>query len=237
MGAGNRIDFFYSKLSRVLFFLIIHLGFALFLSGGLKAEDDLSDILDGILKRYGNLPGLEVSYKREIITGSMALMDEEIASDPAKGRMFFKPSGFIMIQQDSPQKELVTTDGEMLWWYIPKKKIVYRYPSDRLGKELTLLGDLLGGLDRVSEGFDVMQSDLVSESSYHLQLYPNPKWQEIDFIDLIIRKGDYDIKTVEIHNYLGNITRFIMGDYIVRDNLDSGFFHLEVPEDVKVIDE
>lgn len=237
MDAGNRMPFFYLRRIRISFFLIINLGIILFISSGLKAEDDLSEILDGILKRYGNLPGLEITYKREIITGSMALLEQDITSDPAEGRMFFKPSNFIKIQQDTPQKEIVTTDGNILWWYIPNKKIVYRYPSDSLGKELTLLSDLLGGLEKVSEGFDVVQSDLFSESSYHLQLYPNPRWQEIDYIDLTVEKDNYTIKAVEIHNSLGGITRFIMGDYITREDLDDEFFDLKIPEGVKVIEE
>jgi hypothetical protein len=37
-------------------------------------DDQLSGILDGILKRYGELKGLSVPYKRDIITKSMALL-------------------------------------------------------------------------------------------------------------------------------------------------------------------
>ncbi len=38
------------------------------------AEDRLADILEGIRTNYRELPGLTVSYKREVITKTMAML-------------------------------------------------------------------------------------------------------------------------------------------------------------------
>ena len=83
-----------------------------------KADTRMSDILDGILDRYGNLPGIEVSYERQIITGSMALLGDQITADKASGRIYFKPKDFIKVLQEKPDAEIVTTDGNNLWWVI-----------------------------------------------------------------------------------------------------------------------
>ena len=36
------------------------------------ADDPLTDLLDGIKRRYGQLPGLSIPYKRDVVTRSMA---------------------------------------------------------------------------------------------------------------------------------------------------------------------
>ena len=40
---------------------------------------------------------------------------------------------------------------------------------------------------------------------------------------------------MEIHNLFGNITRFMLGDLIKRDDLDEEDFRFEVPEGVEVL--
>jgi hypothetical protein len=42
---------------------------------------------------------------------------------------------------------------------------------------------------------------------------------------------------VEIHNYLGGITRFTLGDLTIRERFEEGFFGFVAPEGVKVIEE
>ena len=197
----------------------------------------LHDILDGILNRYGNLPGLEVSYERQIITGSMALLGDQITADKASGRIYFKPKDFLKVLQEKPDTEIVTTDGNNLWWVIPKKNLVYKYPSDRLGKELKFLSDIFHGLKEVEDNFDVVQSELGDEQNYQLQLFPNPSWQEIEHINLTVSNVTFNILVVEIYNFLGGITRFVLGEPLVNGKLNEKFF-IYVPTDgIEVIEE
>jgi outer membrane lipoprotein carrier protein len=217
-----------------LAYLLLSLG----LTGLSFAGDRLSDILKGVRTRYANLPGLMVPYQREIITRSMALLDQSMkTTDSATGRIFFKSPRFFMIQQKTPTSETIITDGQTLWWYIPEKKEAYEYPSNKLGKELHLLIDLFNGLREIEESFDVIQSDLNKDTAIHLTLIPNPSWEEIDHIDLQINQRDFQIQQIEIHNLIGGITRFILGDWVVQDTLTDDFFRFVVPEGVMVIKE
>ena len=202
-----------------------------------KSNTGLSDILDGILSKYGNLPGLEVSYERQIITGSMALLGDQITSDKATGKIYFKPKDFLKVLQETPNTEIVTTDGNNLWWFIPKKSIVYKYPSDRLGKELRLLSDIFHGLKEVGDNFDVVQSELSDKDKYQLQLFPNPPWQEIEHINLTVSAEAYNILIVEIYNYLGGITRFVLGEPVINEHLTESFFVFMPPDGVEVVEE
>ncbi|MBW2609408.1 MAG: outer membrane lipoprotein carrier protein LolA [Deltaproteobacteria bacterium] len=216
---------------------IFFLWLFLFQSGPVLAGDQLSEILNGIRERYGNLPGLTVTYDREIITRSMALLGDQMKTDLATGRINFKPPYYLMIQQETPKPETVTTDGDTLWWYIPQKGLVYRYPSNRLGKELRLLSDIFRGLSEVGDSFDVMQSTLDVKQGYRLKLIPNPPWQEIDHINLSVARDNFSIRVVEIHNYLGGITRFTFGDFSMKDGFTDRFFRFVVPDGVRVIEE
>jgi outer membrane lipoprotein-sorting protein len=224
-------------LSSVLLYLIILLMPLISHIKSVSAEEKLSDILDGIRKRYADLPGLSVPYQREIISSSMALLGDSTKTDLATGKIFLKPPYFIMVQQETPSPETLTSDGNTLWWYLPQKNQVYEYPSDRLGKELYLLVDIFLGLRKMEESFDVMQTGLGDEGAFQLTLIPNPRWEEIDHIDILVKRGDFQIRKVEIHNTIGGITRFILGELAVQKKIKDSFFRFVVPDGVKVIKE
>lgn len=200
-----------------------------------EAETQLSEILAAVQKRYADLPGLSIPYKREILTRSMALLGGSMGADMASGQIHFKPPKFLKVQQDTPKPETIISDGKTLWWYVPHKSQVYRYPSHQLGKEIQLLNDIFQGLRAVEESFDVMLMERDNKGNHQLKLIPNPPWAEIHHIMLSVSGGDYTINKVEIHNQIGGITRFMLGDLSVEDKFPEGFFRFVVPEGVQVI--
>ncbi len=201
------------------------------------ADVQLSEILEGVRKRYGHLPGLTVPYKREIITRSMAMLGGSMEADLATGQIHFKPPSFLKVQQETPKPETITTDGHTLWWHIPHKSQAYRYLSHQLGKELHLLNDIFHGLRAVEESFDVMLIGLDDKGDHQLKLIPNPPWAEVHHIMLSVSQGDYTIRRVEIHNQIGGITRFILGDLSARDKFPEDFFRFVAPEGVRIIEQ
>ena len=54
---------------------------------------------------------------------------------------------------------------------------------------------------------------------------------------LIVNEESYVIRIVEIYNYVGGITRFILGELSEIKYFDEDFFTFSAPEDVKVIEE
>ena len=209
----------------------------LFLQASPLLGDQLSAILEGLRKRYGDLPGLVVPYEREILTRSMALLGEQTASDRASGKIYFRPPHFLKVEQERPAEEDLISDGNTLWWYIPGKKQVYEYPSQKAGKELKVLGDVLQGLRGVEESFVVMLGGRDGAGNLQLELTPNPPWPEIDHITLYVDQEDNRILKVEIYNLLGGLTRFKLGDLVVKRQFDPGFFSFVPPEGVRVIKE
>ena len=204
-------------------------------AGVATADMQLSEILAGVQKRYGDLPGLSIPYKREIITRSMALLGGSMEGDMASGQIHFRSPKFLKVQQDTPKPETIISDGNTLWWYVPHKNQVYRYPSHQVGKEIQLLNDIFQGLRAVEESFDVMLMEMDDKGNHQLKLIPNPPWAEIHHIMLSLSQGDYTIHKVEIHNQIGGITRFILGDLSLKKIFPEGFFRFVVPDGVKVI--
>jgi outer membrane lipoprotein-sorting protein len=108
-------------------------------------------ILDGIQKRYSHLAGCRISYTREVITRSMSMLGNKLKGDTATGDIFFAPPCLIRLEQKTPRREIIAGNENTIWWYIPEKSCVYIYPSNRFGKELSLLSDIFSGLVDVNK--------------------------------------------------------------------------------------
>jgi outer membrane lipoprotein-sorting protein len=202
-----------------------------------RADEQLPSVLDAIFKRYGALKGLSVPYTRDYMTRSMAMLGKGAKSEKASGTILFRPPDCLDIQQRMPGKENITTNGQTIWYYIEAKKTVYEYPSDKLGKEVRLLSDLFGGLGKVRDSFDVTQSELEDKKEYHLKLVPNPAWEEVEYVDLLVERDTFNIHVIEIHDLLGNITRLTLEKMMVRKDLKKEDFNFKAPIGVKTIKE
>jgi len=226
-----------SKRYILIFFLLLCVFLSWFNTGTACGNEPLTDALNGILKTYGDLPGLSVPYQREIITKSMAILGDDIKTDIASGTFIFKPPYYLKVLQDLPEEESITTDGQTIWWYIPEEKVVYRYPAGELGKELLLLSNIFNGLSHVTDGFDVTLEKPPDKGEYNLKLTPKETWEEIDHISLTVNSDSYAILVVEVHNLLGTVTGFKLGDFSAEEGLEKDFFELEIPDGVELIEQ
>jgi outer membrane lipoprotein-sorting protein len=199
-------------------------------------DDTLSTAIGGIRARYGNAQGLAATYTREAISKTMAMLGETERHDVARGRLYFKPPHFLRLEQASPQEELLLTDGQTLWWYLPLEKEVYQYPTEQLGQELRLLSDILRGLKDTEASFQITLQVRPETNIYHLILKPEPPWQEIDHLEVIVLKGEFAIEQVDIYNNIGGLTRFLLRDWEERDRFGKEFFSFSPPPGVKVLE-
>ena len=225
------------KLANVWIFLLLYILISLSSAFAAGTDAQLSAILDGILRNYGDLKGISVPYKRDIITRSMAMLGNDVASDIATGNIFFMPPHYLSIQQETPGKETVTTDGQTVWYYIEAKKTAYEYPANSFGREISLLSEIFSGLGKVGDSFDVIQSGLEDMKDYHLKLVPNPSWEDVDYIDLLVERSSYSVRVVEIHDLLGNITRLTLDKLSIRKDLNKDDFRFKAPAGVSIIKE
>jgi len=202
------------------------------------AEDPaLSTTLEGIRKRYGLVAGLTLTYEREVVTKSMAMLGGQVKAEVATGLIRYKSPHFLKFQQETPTKEILVTDGNVLWWYIQSKNQAHRYSSHQLSQELKLLGDIFQGLRGVEQSFVILQKGEDDKGAMILEVTPSPSWGDIDHIDLTITPGSFHIQKVEIYNLLGGLTRFRLGDSIKEERFKDDFFKFTPPEGTRVIEE
>lgn len=199
-------------------------------------DDQVTTIIGGIRARYGSAQGLTAMYTREAISKTMVTLGVAERRDVAKGTLYFKPSCHLRLEQASPQEELLITDGQTLWWYIPGKKEAYQYSAESFGKELRLLGEVLHGLKGARDNFTITYRDNPEAGTYQLVLRPEPPWKDIDHLELIIGKGDFLITQVDIFNTIGGLTRFMLSDLWEDVSLEEGLFTFSPPLGVRVIE-
>ncbi|NCO61380.1 MAG: hypothetical protein COZ70_15515 [Deltaproteobacteria bacterium CG_4_8_14_3_um_filter_51_11] len=207
------------------------------LAGTGYCAEEVSDILAGLKNRYGNLAGISVPYTREVITRTMTMLPGKLKGDMAEGSLFFRPPFNFKLDQQKPEHELLLSDGEKIWWFVPSKSLVTIYPFRKFGKEFILLSDVLRGLSEVGEKFvTALVPSEGGKDTYGLELRPEPPWEDIDRIVLTIT-GDFRIAGVTIHNMIGGITRFELGELKAQPDFPDGFFRFNVPQGVKTIQE
>ena len=209
----------------------------LLLQGGTAfGNANVTDILEGIRGKYGNLPGLSIAYTREVITRSMSMLGNRVKGDLATGQMFFKPPYFLRLEQKTPSPETLIANEDTLWWYIPDKKRAHKYSSQEFGKELRILSDIFRGLTQVTKNFQIVMNDQTEQGNYQIELIPDPPWQEIDRIKITVNHS-YEIRVVNIQNQLGTITRFTLEGLTIKEIFEKGFFQFVVPQGVQLVEE
>ena len=223
------------KLYRITFiFLFLLFGFTLL--GRTSPEDQLSITISGVSDRYGSAQGWKVDYTREAISKTMAMLEKTERHDLAKGILYFKPQHSLRLEQAFPREELLLTNGQTIWWYIPLKRQAYKYSAEQFGKELALLSDIFQGLKDIKNDFQITFKRSPEISTYHLVLRPRVPWQEIDHLELIIFEQDFSIKQIDIYNNIGGLTRFVFNKWEEKGPFEKGFFSFSPPSDVKVLE-
>jgi len=180
---------------------------------------------------------LTLNYEREVITKSMAMLGDQVKAETATGLIHYKSPHLLKFQQETPTKEILVTDGNLLWWYIQAKNQAHRYSSHQLSQEVKLLGDIFQGLRGVEQSFVILQKGEDDKGALILEVTPSPSWGDIDHIDLTLTPGSFHIQKVEIYNLLGGLTRFKLGDSIKEEKFKDDFFKFTPPAGTRIIEE
>lgn len=206
------------------------------IQGTALAGEDLPLVLDGLKKAYGHLDAISVPYTREVVTRSMSMLGTQAKGDLAGGTIYFRAPDLLRLEQENPNIETIVANSATMWWYIPDKKTAYEYKTEEFGKELRLMTNIFRGLAQVEDNFKVTLHGKNSLGEYEMELIPSPPWEEIQKIE-VMATDDYHIRTVKIHNLLGSVTIFTLGEFAEIHTLDKRFFTFTAPKGVKVIRE
>ncbi|MDM8551413.1 outer membrane lipoprotein carrier protein LolA [Desulfobacterales bacterium HSG2] len=190
-----------------------------------SGNPSLDTIVDRIEKRYAG-PGFTARFDQKSTLKAMDI------TDTAYGKVFIKRPRLMRWEYESPEKQVILTDGAELWLYKPEDNQVMK------GKAPEYFGDgkgasFLSDIRLVRKNFNVTPEK--DKGDYHiLKLMPKEKKLDIESVYLWISKKTYDIVKVITYNTYGDENLIEMSNFQFRD-IDGSVFNFIIPEGTDIL--
>jgi outer membrane lipoprotein carrier protein len=190
------------------------------------AGTDLEEILSGLEKRHSGA-GFSARFEQRSILKAMDI------TDTAAGTIVVKRPGKMRWTYETPEKQIIVTDGTDLWIYKPEDNqvTVGRAPaffSD--GKGAGFLSDM----KQLREKFRIRLESAAPNGPYVLHLEPVGGNLDIASIYLTVAQ-DYEITRIVTYNAYGDENRIDLKDTQYKDAIDDALFTFEIPAGADVL--
>ena len=193
----------------------------------IKKENDpspvfLNRVLDGLENRY-LISGFSAKFTQISTIKSMDI------ADTAEGELWVKPPGQMRWQYNSPDPQLIISDGKRLWVYRPEDNQVM------IGKSPTFFGDgkgagFLSDIRQIRNKFDISLERQENPDIYQLKLVPQKNMMDLAVIYLIVEKSDFHITRIITRNVYEDETTLDLHEIAFNLEFSSDLFTFIVPE-------
>jgi outer membrane lipoprotein carrier protein len=226
------------RFKRILFLVFIFL----FFGGQMTLASDLSsktasapdaplvsldDVIKKVEKHY-SVSGFTADFSQ---TSSIKAME---ITDSASGRAFFKRSGKMRWEYETPDRQIIITDGKTLWVFRPEDNqvMIGKAPSFfKGGKGFSFLSDM----KVIKQKFDMVLEKESKEGFFVLKLLPREKAYDIAEIYLWISRNTFDVVRILTYNSYGDETRIVFNNIQLKQNLDDSLFSFEITKGIEVL--
>lgn len=197
-----------------------------------------SQILAGLSGRYRDLNSLQASYSRVAKTPSTDQIFKSGSSQTAGGTLYWSRPDRLLLEQNSPQPEVMVTDGQTVWWHIPAEKLVYVYSNIDVAGQLKPLLAFLSGLDSLNANFNVAQApaDASRAGQYGLLLIPKSGEGSSDRLTVWC-DGNFALTGFRMEAITGETTDFYFSGLVENPKLNNRLFTFKAPRGTEVIEE
>ena len=216
-------------LSLVFFsaFLIFNISWAMSKEAPKNSSLTLEKILDNLENSYAST-GFSAKF---VQTSTIKAMD---VSDTASGKIFVKPPGMMRWEYESPDPQLIISDGKNLWIYKPVDNQVM------VGKSPDFFGDgkgavFLSNIKVLRKKFSISLEKPEDDDLYLLKLIPQKNTLDLSKIYIFISKQDFNLVRIITHNTFGDETRIDMNDINFDSDLNSNLFTFAAPKGADVV--
>lgn len=212
---------------------------ALLLTGVACAQSLSKDqILSGLSSKYRSMGSLQASYRRVASTPTTDQIFQSGASQVATGILSWERPDKLLLNQASPDPEVMVTDGRTVWWHIPAEKLVYLYRNIDVAGQLKPLLAFLSGLDSLNANFNVAQTppDASRPGQHGLVLIPKTGDGTADRLTVWC-DDSFALTGFRLESVTGETTDFYFSGLKENPRLNNRLFTFKIPRGTEVIEE
>ena len=214
--------------------LLLSLGSGLAWAAGPTTDQ----VAAGLAARYGGLTALSAAYRRVAATPAADQVFKSRSQQVATGVLYWARPDRLLLDQVSPQPEVMVTDGTTVWWHVPAEKLVYRYRNIDVAGELKPLLVFLGGLETLTRDFNLSPApaDPARPGQSGLDLTPKGNDRSVDHLTVWCDES-FALTGFGFTALTGETTDFFLNGLAENPPLSSEFFAFKIPRGSEVIEE
>ncbi|MCP4689289.1 MAG: outer membrane lipoprotein carrier protein LolA [Desulfobacterales bacterium] len=192
-----------------------------------KQPPTLDEILAGVEKRYAG-SGFSARFDQTSILKAMDI------KDTASGTILIKRPGKMRWEYETPERQLIITDGVQLWIHRPDDNQV------TIGDAPTFFGDgkgagFLSDMRLVREKFKISLENAAKTGSHVLKLLPAEKTPDVTEIFLTVAVKTFEIREIVTYNTYGDETLIVLSDITFLQEVPDSRFTFTPSEGADVI--
>ena len=156
-------------------------------------------------------------------------------TDMASGKLMVQYPGKMRWEYQSPEEQIIVSDGKHLWIYRPQDDQVLRGMADAFfgdGKGAGFLSDIR----RIRDDFHITLEDIRFGDFYSLIMVPRQKTWDLVRINLLVSKENYRITQVYTYNAYDDLTRIEFSNLEFSATMDPSLFEFEIPPNVDILE-
>lgn len=200
-----------------------------------QEDPDLQALLSKLTDRFGAIKTFKADYLRDLLPKVSSVLPS--ASLKAEGQLTFASPNKLRLDQKKPRAELLVSNGEKAWWYIPGEKTVQIFQVKDYGQQVKPITEFFSGLGGLEKHFTVRLDKTFPEEApfYALVLQPKTPQPDLNLIHLRISKTTLLPLEFTMFNLLGDGTRFRFSQVQTGIKAAESAFQFTPPKGTQVI--
>lgn len=191
------------------------------------ATPSMDELLNRVEAHYDG-PGFTARFTQASTIQAMDI------TDIAEGKVFVKRPGMMKWEYETPEPQIIVTDGDLLWVYRPEENQVMTGAAPAYfggGKGASFLSDFRV----IRDQFEVSMADEAEPDHYRLRLIPKEDRLDITEVFLSIGKEEPVIDRIVTYNSYGDKTAIALGHYQFNQKIDDSVFRFQIPEGADIV--
>lgn len=193
---------------------------------------DLGWVTQQVQEKYNQTRDFKADFQQATSVGSLE------QSQRTHGKVYFKKPGMMRWEYEGAEKQLIVSNGKMLWIYDPSLNQVIEHRWDEVyASRVPSL--FLAGLAELEKDFQILSQSPVTErnqpKAYLLKLIPKDRQLNLTELILTINPKNFLIEKSWAKDNFGNITSLVFSNIKINTGISDTIFRFKTPEGAEKI--